>query len=148
MANPILSFIDLVDGGLSEESDEDESEEEEDEYEEEDEEEEGTVDADSAVYHADLTGAAGSAPETAAARNGDEEVGNKRRRRGGSEAVLVDGVGSAECSQGSSSQWNRNEMDGLFCSICLEPWTNDGDHHIRSNSYLSSLQSRQFLLLV
>ncbi|XP_009377040.2 E3 ubiquitin-protein ligase RFWD3 isoform X3 [Pyrus x bretschneideri] len=131
MANPILSFIDLVDGGLSEESDEHESEEEEDESEEEeDEEEEGTVDADSAVYHADLTGAAGSAPETAAARNGDEEVGNKRRRSGGSEAVSVDGVGSAECSQGSSSQWNRNEMDGLFCSICLEPWTNDGDHHI------------------
>ncbi|KAM2467592.1 hypothetical protein FF1_009357 [Malus domestica] len=124
MANPILSFIDLVDGGLSEESDEDESEEEEDE------EEEGTVDVDSAVYLADQTGAAGSAPETAAARNGDEEVENKRRRRGGSEAVSGDGVGSAECSQGSSSQWNRNEMDGLFCSICLEPWTNDGDHHI------------------
>lgn len=142
MANPILSFIDLVDGRLSEESDEDESEEEEDES------EEGTVGADSAVYLADLTGAAGSAPETAAARNGDEEVGNKRRRSGGSEAVSVDGVGSAECSQGSSSQWNRNEMDGLFCSICLEPWTNDGGHHIRSNSYLSSLQSRQFLLLV
>ncbi|KAM1784724.1 hypothetical protein ACFX12_037714 [Malus domestica] len=21
-------------------------------------------------------------------------------------------------------------MDGLFCSIFLDPWTNDGDHHI------------------
>ncbi|KAM1024415.1 hypothetical protein ACFX13_038420 [Malus domestica] len=82
MANPILSFIDLVDGGLSKESDEDESEEEEDEFEEEDE-EEGTMDVDSVVYLADQTGAARSAPEMAAARNEDE-------------------VGSAECSQGSS----------------------------------------------
>ncbi|KAM1884806.1 hypothetical protein ACFX14_037560 [Malus domestica] len=82
MANPILSFIDLVDGGLSKESDKDEYEKEEDESEKEDE-EEGTVDVDSVVYLADQTGAAGSAPEMAAVRNGDE-------------------VGSAECSQGNS----------------------------------------------
>ncbi|KAM1543151.1 hypothetical protein ACFX1Z_012833 [Malus domestica] len=121
MANPILSFTDLVDGVLSEEFDEDESEEEEDESKEEDEEEEGIVDVDFAVYLADQTGAAGSAPEMAAVRNGDEEVGNKCRRRGGSETVSGDEVGRTKCSQGSSSQWNQNEMDGLFCSICLEP---------------------------
>ncbi|PQM39747.1 E3 ubiquitin-protein ligase RFWD3-like [Prunus yedoensis var. nudiflora] len=37
-------------------------------------------------------------------------------------------IESAEGSQGS--EWNRSEIDGLFCSICLDAWTNDGDHHI------------------
>ncbi|KAI9153911.1 hypothetical protein LWI28_018330 [Acer negundo] len=29
-----------------------------------------------------------------------------------------------------SGQWNRSEIDGLFCSICMDAWTNKGDHHI------------------
>ncbi|KAK0583621.1 hypothetical protein LWI29_000351 [Acer saccharum] len=51
--------------------------------------------------------------------------GEKRRRveRGGESCSL-----SGECSQGS--QWNRSEIDGLFCPICMDVWTNNGDHHI------------------
>lgn len=53
-----------------------------------------------------------------------EQVGGKRRRIGSQETAAIDG----ESSQGS--QWNPNEIDGLFCPICLEAWTNDGDHYI------------------
>ncbi|KAM5559722.1 hypothetical protein ABKV19_021082 [Rosa sericea] len=49
----------------------------------------------------------------------------KRRRIGSQETAALD---TGESSQ--SSQWNPNEIDGLFCPICLEAWTNDGDHYI------------------
>ncbi|KAI5345304.1 hypothetical protein L3X38_013181 [Prunus dulcis] len=57
-----------------------------------------------------------------------EEGGEKRRRIGGPKTSSWVGIGSAEGSQGS--EWNRGEIDDLFCSICLDAWTNDGDHHI------------------
>lgn len=53
-----------------------------------------------------------------------EQLGGKRRRIGSQETAAVDG----ESSQGS--QWNPIEIDGLFCPICLEAWTIDGDHYI------------------
>lgn len=60
----------------------------------------------------------------AQARSGEEGGDNKRRRQGEGEAV-------ASYSEGVSSQGNEwNEIDGLFCPICMESWTNDGDHHI------------------
>ena len=37
------------------------------------------------------------------------------------------------CSSGQGSQeneWNQGEIGGLFCPICMEAWSNDGDHHI------------------
>ncbi|KAJ6331264.1 hypothetical protein OIU76_009773 [Salix suchowensis] len=63
-----------------------------------------------------------------------EEERNKRRRvekigSGGDIYCRVEGDDAGgESSQ--SSQRNRNEFDGLFCPICLEAWTNEGNHHI------------------
>ncbi|KAK1562378.1 hypothetical protein Q3G72_010965 [Acer saccharum] len=44
--------------------------------------------------------------------------GERRRIDEGEESCLLSG------------QWNRSEIDGLFCSICMDAWTNKGDHHI------------------
>lgn len=27
-------------------------------------------------------------------------------------------------------EWNREEIDGLFCPICMEGWTTCGDHQV------------------
>lgn len=57
-----------------------------------------------------------------------EDEGNKRRRIEGGEAscsFAIDG------SQGN--EWNRTDIDGLFCPICMEAWTNNGEHHIWCN---------------
>ncbi|KAK4281516.1 hypothetical protein QN277_012997 [Acacia crassicarpa] len=54
----------------------------------------------------------------------EEEV-NKRRRTEGGETCSSLGIGSLDSSQG-----NRADIDGLYCPICLEAWTNDGEHHI------------------
>ncbi|KAI5319263.1 hypothetical protein L3X38_038971 [Prunus dulcis] len=112
----------------------DDGEDEDDEDEEEEEEEdEDLIDTDYAVYIASLQhsgvshNGAGNSRETVAS-NGAEEWGRKRRRAGEGKTASCDGIGSAESSQGS--HWTRNEIDGLFCPICLEAWTNDGDHHI------------------
>ncbi|KAK4799382.1 hypothetical protein SAY86_024747 [Trapa natans] len=51
---------------------------------------------------------------------------NKRRRLEEGEAD----ASSPGCSASHGSEWSRSEIDGLFCPICMEPWTNDGDHHI------------------
>ncbi|PQP95958.1 E3 ubiquitin-protein ligase RFWD3 isoform X1 [Prunus yedoensis var. nudiflora] len=57
-----------------------------------------------------------------------ERSGEKRRRIGGSETSSLGGIGSAGGSRGS--EWNWSEIGGLFCPICLDAWTNDGDHRI------------------
>ncbi|TXG58444.1 hypothetical protein EZV62_016273 [Acer yangbiense] len=52
--------------------------------------------------------------------SGPVSIGDGERRRvdEGEESCLLSG------------QWNRSEIDGLFCSICMDAWTNKGDHHI------------------
>lgn len=67
-----------------------------------------------------------TASTSAPARLGQEEGVNKRRRQWGGEAV----GSSSGCVASQGSEWNLSEIDGLFCPICMEPWTNDGDHHI------------------
>ncbi|KAF7818657.1 E3 ubiquitin-protein ligase RFWD3 isoform X1 [Senna tora] len=57
-----------------------------------------------------------------------EEEGNKRRKTEGREACSSLGIGSAESNQGN--EWNRSEIDGLFCPICMDAWTDNGEHHI------------------
>ncbi|XP_028776046.1 E3 ubiquitin-protein ligase RFWD3-like isoform X2 [Neltuma alba] len=59
-----------------------------------------------------------------------EEEGNKRRRTEGGETCLSLGIVNAESSQGN--EWNYADTDGLYCPICLDAWTNDGEHHICS----------------
>ncbi|XP_044472732.1 E3 ubiquitin-protein ligase RFWD3-like [Mangifera indica] len=91
------------------ETEEDETEEETDEEEEEEEEE--------------VLIMAVESPTTVSGSNqAVTEDRTKRRRedRGGIE--------SGDCSQGN--EWNRTEVDGLFCPICMDAWTNSGDHHI------------------
>lgn len=56
------------------------------------------------------------------------EQRDERRRSKADEACSFGGAEEAEVSQGS--EWNQSEIDGLFCPICMEAWTNDGDHHI------------------
>ncbi|KAL5743005.1 hypothetical protein ACOSP7_029737 [Xanthoceras sorbifolium] len=53
--------------------------------------------------------------------SGSVNIGDGERRR------VVDERGKS-CSL--SDQWNRSDIDGLFCSICMDAWTNNGDHHI------------------
>lgn len=52
--------------------------------------------------------------------NGEGE--KQRRDEGGGD------VYSSSGSQGS--EWSRSEIDGLFCPICMETWTNSGEHHV------------------
>ncbi|TYI65541.1 hypothetical protein E1A91_D09G164600v1 [Gossypium mustelinum] len=45
------------------------------------------------------------------------------------EATVCSNAGeSGENSQGN--EWNRGDIDGLFCPICMEAWTTTGDHHV------------------
>lgn len=47
------------------------------------------------------------------------------------EATVCSNAGeSGENSQGN--EWNRGDIDGLFCPICMEAWTTTGDHHVWS----------------
>ncbi|XP_054799201.1 uncharacterized protein LOC129303727 [Prosopis cineraria] len=57
-----------------------------------------------------------------------EEEGNKRRRTEGGETCSSLITGSANSTKGN--EWNRADIDGLFCPICMDAWTNDGEHHI------------------
>ncbi|XP_010543439.1 PREDICTED: E3 ubiquitin-protein ligase RFWD3 [Tarenaya hassleriana] len=59
-------------------------------------------------------------------QNENDEKENQRRLEGG-------GGGDAVCSTSGSQEdgfWNRGETEGLSCLICMEPWTNGGEHHI------------------
>lgn len=54
----------------------------------------------------------------------DEEEDEEEEGEGEGEACFLGDEGS------EGNQWSTSEIDGLFCPICMEPWTNDGDHHI------------------
>ncbi|OIV92371.1 hypothetical protein TanjilG_09969 [Lupinus angustifolius] len=65
-------------------------------------------------------------PSSRVSENCDEEERNKRRRTEVGEASSS--PIAIESSQGS--EWSRSEIDGLLCPICMEPWVNNGEHHI------------------
>lgn len=94
-----------------EETEEDDDEEEEDEEDEDEEEEEvtGRTTLRRVLY-------------------GDRGVENLDNSVKGGETASKD-VDKEE-SGGGGEEWNLSEIDGLFCSICMEAWTNDGDHQI------------------
>ncbi|KAI6698056.1 hypothetical protein NL676_018175 [Syzygium grande] len=48
---------------------------------------------------------------------------------GGGEGCSPDRFGAGG-DNSEASQWNRGEIDGLFCPICMEAWTDDGEHHM------------------
>ncbi|KAK4833512.1 hypothetical protein QYF36_006291 [Acer negundo] len=105
---------------LDEEDDSEYDDDETTEYEEEDDEEEEDGGG------GELIRVAESPPRVSDFVQRSVGDGEKRRRveREGGESCSLSG----ECSQGS--QWNRSEIDGLFCPICMDVWTNNGDHHI------------------
>ncbi|XP_052174977.1 uncharacterized protein LOC127789921 isoform X2 [Diospyros lotus] len=52
----------------------------------------------------------------------EEDEDSTRRREGG----------EASSSQGGDKggEWSRGDVDGLFCPICMEAWSNGGDHQV------------------
>ena len=49
--------------------------------------------------------------------------------------------GETTSSQGGG-EWTRSEIDGLFCPICMDAWTNGGDHQIWYQHFTVVLSSR------
>ena len=62
-------------------------------------------------------------PSGGESENGGDFGGEKRKR------TVAEEAGSPE---GSSQEKDSNlgDVDGLFCPICMEAWTSEGDHHI------------------
>ncbi|KDP29173.1 hypothetical protein JCGZ_16562 [Jatropha curcas] len=58
----------------------------------------------------------------------EEENSKRRRVQREVETRSLIGEENAESSQGK--EWNRTEIDGHFCPICMDAWTSEGDHHI------------------
>ncbi|KAJ8537753.1 hypothetical protein K7X08_014293 [Anisodus acutangulus] len=107
-----------ADGDEGELFDEEEEEEEEEEDDDEDEEEEETG---RTTLRRVLYGNRGVS--TINAENLDNyavESGDATRTK----------TASQDVDKEEGEEWNRSEIDGLFCSICMEAWTNDGDHQI------------------
>ncbi|KAF5737520.1 Transducin/WD40 repeat-like superfamily protein putative isoform 1 [Tripterygium wilfordii] len=102
--------------GSESESEEEEGEEEEDEEEEE------------VVEYVPVENSARVLHPDHPVSNLSEESREKRRRLdGGGDTCLSNRAEGGECS---SQEWNRTEIEGLFCPICMEAWTSEGDHHI------------------
>lgn len=119
-------FLVEVEEEEQEDEDEEEDEEEEDEGEDEDDEEENQE-------------------EDEMREDGDE--GEAENRRPWLNPSMVSGIGdtvkdskSVGLNSGRASsnaegdgvdcqkEWNREEVEGLCCPICMEPWCNSGDH--------------------
>ncbi|KAK7337110.1 hypothetical protein VNO77_17669 [Canavalia gladiata] len=118
--------------GLSDD-DQNDDEEDEDEDEEEDEEDEDYVPvAPSPPSASRVAPRSPTSNEVIVIPDGSqncaEEEGNKRRRTEGGEASCSFAIGSTDGSQGN--EWNRTDTDGLVCPICMDVWTNNGEHHI------------------
>lgn len=137
-----------------EETDEDEEDEEEEEEEEEGEDEDEDDEEESStgrrtlrrVLYGDRDVTRSSSQERVInVENLDNsavelESGDDTTRSKGGEAASQN-VGKEE-GDGGEGEWNRSEIDGLFCSICMEAWTNDGDHQIWLVIYFHVLQSK------
>lgn len=131
--NDQMELIDVE----QEDDDEDESETEDEDYTEEDEDE--TEDEDEPAEQHDATllrssrvsqnNASTSAQAFISVRedNAVEEREDKRRRT----EEEVSSSNRDDSKEGYSGvEWNRTEIDGLFCPICMEAWTSDGDHQV------------------
>ncbi|GAB2226998.1 hypothetical protein Droror1_Dr00008797 [Drosera rotundifolia] len=55
-----------------------------------------------------------------------EEKEEEERMRRASEATAASGKGKENESEGD---WDREGVEGLFCSICMEAWSNEGAHN-------------------
>lgn len=127
MPDSITRYTDILHVHYEVEDDDDGGEEEEEEDDEETDDGEETVEGhaeEEADYapevvqspRASQTGASGSA-QARVSFWVEEEVDKRRRTEGGE-------------ASSSQNEGNRNETDDFTCSICMEAWTNYGDHHI------------------
>ncbi|EOY07945.1 Transducin/WD40 repeat-like superfamily protein, putative isoform 2 [Theobroma cacao] len=55
-------------------------------------------------------------------------LSSKEGKKGGEGRVCLSAGEYGENSQGN--EWNRGDIEGLFCPICMEAWTTTGDHHV------------------
>ncbi|CAI8614656.1 unnamed protein product [Vicia faba] len=118
-------FVNLVfDGHSGNEEEEEEEEEEEDD--EDDEEYVPDVPSSRVSYRLrNLTSDEMLAFLFDEGQNSVEDNRIKRRRTDGGEASSSSlPIGSQE------NDWNRTEVDGLICPICMDAWTDEGDHHV------------------
>ncbi|OMO81819.1 Zinc finger, RING-type [Corchorus capsularis] len=53
---------------------------------------------------------------------------SKEGEKGGEGGICSSAGETGENSQGN--EWNRGDIDGLFCPICMEAWATSGDHHV------------------
>ncbi|KAL7248044.1 hypothetical protein ACSBR2_002862 [Camellia fascicularis] len=63
-----------------------------------------------------------------ASENVGEEIGDCKRRTEGAQTSSSQGDGIG--ANGSGGECCRSEIDGLFCPICMEAWSNGGDHQV------------------
>ncbi|XP_030522128.2 E3 ubiquitin-protein ligase RFWD3 isoform X2 [Rhodamnia argentea] len=104
--------------------------------EEEDDEDETEDDQDGVEYigsqTVDVADDDEDATVSAQARLGEEEEPRDERLGevvGGGEACSPGGFGAGGADS-EASQSKRGEIDGLFCPICMEAWTDDGGHQM------------------
>ncbi|VFR01840.1 unnamed protein product [Cuscuta campestris] len=116
--------------GEGEEEEEDEDEEEED-WSEEDTDEGG----DEVTYTGwpDLSGAAGtttpSQDDVRGLDNTEETTSDVGASQSAKSVEKLAGVKDDD-SAGEREEWDRSEVDGLFCPICMEAWSSGGNHQI------------------
>ncbi|XP_050384028.1 uncharacterized protein LOC126800672 isoform X2 [Argentina anserina] len=133
MADPHPIYLDLADSSLLDDNDEASEEpsvigeiqieDSEDDYQEEEQEQlpHPQIEPNYAIYLSTI-----GPPDEPIQPDSDYErhpASGKRRKIGSRETAAFE---TGESSQGS--QWKSNEIDGLFCPICMEAWTSDGDH--------------------
>ncbi|KAA8518707.1 hypothetical protein F0562_016519 [Nyssa sinensis] len=116
--------------GVVEDEDEDESDSEDTEEDEGDEDEDFLPEI--ALPTVSVTGPSTSSQEAVTSRGlenvVEENEDSKRTADGGEMSSSNNKVESGENS--SAEELNRSQIDGLFCPICMEAWTNAGDHQI------------------
>lgn len=123
-------------------------EEEEDEEEEEEEEEEESDDASVEVIQSEVPVA--TVVEDNGATTSSQGV-NMANVQGSGDDTADLGLGKSSQEKGKEAErdekeeisvgeeWNRNEIDGLCCPICMEAWTSGGDHQVWSVQLYSLL---------
>lgn len=83
-----------------------------------------------------LVPAARVSREAEAMRNISEQVKEESEKRGEGETTSCD-------EKMESQEWRSSEIEGLFCPICMEAWTNGGNHQV----WCASSPSFIFILL-